>query len=94
MASKTKRVGIFSIARYQLEGIKSIEKIAYNCCKVMIHEMSHMFGLKHCVFHKCVMNGAMYADEENKKPMCILQQKIKNRLLFDLREKNAKRVKI
>ena len=27
-------------------------------CRVMVHEISHMFGLKHCFYYECTMNGA------------------------------------
>ena len=70
LASKIKRVGVFSIARYTLHGLTDPNQIAYNCCKVMVHESAHMFGLKHCLYYRCVMNGALSAAEEEKKPLC------------------------
>ena len=32
--------------------------VTRSCCKVMCHEIGHMFGLPHCIYHECLMNGA------------------------------------
>ena len=70
-ASKTKRAGVFSFARYLIENPDySKQFILYSVCKVMLHEICHMFGLKHCVFYQCLMNGAISPQEENQKPTC------------------------
>jgi len=36
--------------------------------KIVTHEFCHMFGMRHCVYYHCLMNGAMEAEEEDKKP--------------------------
>ncbi|CAF3898058.1 unnamed protein product, partial [Rotaria sp. Silwood1] len=28
------------------------------CVKILLHELSHLFGLKHCIYYTCLMNGA------------------------------------
>lgn len=28
-----------------------------NACYVMVHEIGHMYGLTHCTFYECIMNG-------------------------------------
>ncbi len=94
LASKTKRVGVFSVARYRLSGLVDPCEVVYSCCKVMLHESAHMFGLKHCVYYRCLMNGAMSAEEEAKKPICmatdvrvdmcpVCMRKLQNALGFD-----------
>ena len=27
-------------------------------CKVLAHEACHMFGIEHCVWFRCLMNGS------------------------------------
>eukprot|EP00831_Metopus_contortus_P071208 TRINITY_DN6508_c0_g1_i2.p1 TRINITY_DN6508_c0_g1~~TRINITY_DN6508_c0_g1_i2.p1 ORF type:complete len:328 (-),score=39.78 TRINITY_DN6508_c0_g1_i2:134-1117(-) len=78
-ASKTKRVGVFSIARYGLYGLSDANQVSYNLVRVMIHETAHMFGFKHCLYYRCVMNGAISAEEESLKPLCM-----NNSLIVDL----------
>jgi len=29
----------------------------------MAHELGHMFGLTHCVYYNCLMNGSMNGKE-------------------------------
>jgi len=31
----------------------------------MLHEIGHMFGLKHCVYYECLMNGIMSVEEQD-----------------------------
>ena len=33
----------------------------------MIHEIGHMFGLKHCIYYKCIMNGSNNLAENLQK---------------------------
>ena len=37
--------------------------------KVLSHEMTHMFGLQHCVFYECLMNGSNHLAETDSRPM-------------------------
>lgn len=53
----------------------------------MAHEISHMFGLRHCIYYECLMNGTMSAQELSRKhnhticPVCL--KKLKINLKFD-----------
>jgi len=38
-------------------------------CKVLNHEVGHMFGLEHCVFFHCSMNGANSLAETDLAPL-------------------------
>ena len=56
----------------------------------MMHEVSHMFGLKHCVYYKCLMNGSNSIEESAKKPSslcCICLHKLFYCLNFDIKER-------
>ena len=38
-------------------------------CLLMCHEISHMFGLSHCVYYWCLMNGSNNFKENDAKPL-------------------------
>jgi len=64
-ASFKERVGVFSFARYGAED----KKVALiRAAKVLTHEMGHMFGIKHCTFYQCNMNGANHLTEMDNAP--------------------------
>jgi len=74
-ASLRERVGVYSFARYdpafygQKRG-KDYEKILLRrSCKVLAHETGHMFGLKHCIYFKCALNGSNHLKESDSRPM-------------------------
>ena len=53
----------------------------------MAHEIGHMFGLRHCIYYECLMNGLMSAEEQRAGgirvlcPVCL--KKLKQNLKFD-----------
>ncbi len=59
LASYDKRVGVFSFARYYPRFYGDSNKtdddinkfILYRACKILAHEASHTFGLRHCIFY-------------------------------------------
>ncbi|KAI6654588.1 Archaemetzincin-2-like isoform X1 [Oopsacas minuta] len=40
-------------------------------CRLMVHEISHLFGLGHCIWFSCIMNGAGHLEEDFKQPMFL-----------------------
>jgi archaemetzincin len=38
-------------------------------CKVLAHEIAHMFGIAHCVFFNCLMNGSNHLAESDARPL-------------------------
>jgi archaemetzincin len=42
--------------------------IQFRACKTMSHEISHMFGVRHCIYFECIMNGSNKIAEADKKP--------------------------
>ena len=73
LASLKDRTGVFSFARYDPsffdeEKSANPELIIYRSIRVMTHEIGHMFGIKHCVYYLCNMNGSMSAEEGRNKP--------------------------
>jgi archaemetzincin len=74
-ASLGERVGVYSFARYdpafygEKRG-KDYEKVLLKrSCKVLVHETAHMFGLQHCIYFKCVLNGSNHLKESDSRPM-------------------------
>ena len=41
-------------------------------CRVMAHEIAHMFGLKHCTYYECMMNGSNGPFEGVRQPNATL----------------------
>ncbi|CAE7593755.1 AMZ2 [Symbiodinium natans] len=71
-AKPMERVGVFSFARHspffyhglhasQVSGSASHDQQAIwlrACMRTMVHETCHMFGILHCVYFHCLMNGS------------------------------------
>ena len=48
---------------------KKQEVFLKRCIKVLIHELGHLFGIKHCIFFECIMNGSNHLDEADGRPI-------------------------
>ena len=76
-ASLWDRVGVFSFARYdpafygQRRGKDYQEILLRRSCKVLAHEIAHMFSLKHCIFFSCVLNGSNHLQESDSRPLSL-----------------------
>jgi archaemetzincin len=76
-ASIDERVGIFSLARYDPafwgdeRGRDFRTVILQRSCKVLVHETAHMFGLHHCVYFSCVVNGSNHMVETDRQPQAL-----------------------
>ncbi|CAF3820124.1 unnamed protein product [Rotaria sordida] len=58
------------------------------CIKILLHELGHLFGLKHCIYYVCLMNGANNQIEMDRQtlylcPICL--RKLYSTLQFDVR---------
>lgn len=56
-------------------------------CHNVVREVSRLFGLAHCVYYECLMNGFNNPAEQRRggiKPLCpVCQKKLKLNLRFD-----------
>ena len=73
-ASSRERTGVYSFARYDSafygEAQEGDEKLLLRrSAKVLTHETAHMFGLTHCIFFKCLMNGSNHLQESDARPL-------------------------
>jgi len=95
-ASLRERVGIYSFARYdpafygEKRG-KNYERILLcRSCKVLVHEVGHMFGLTHCIYFRCAMAGSNHLKESDARPMhlCpVCLRKLQHSIGFDVVER-------
>ena len=86
------RTGVYSLARYYSEfwneaPIEPTKLLTLRrSLKVLNHETSHVFGLKHCIFYDCTMNGSNSLEETDRSsihecPVC--HEKLHWNLKFD-----------
>jgi archaemetzincin len=92
-ASLRERVGVYSFARYDpafygQRREENYEKtLLWRSCKVLVHEIAHMFGLTHCIYFKCAMNGSNHLEESDSRPMhlCpVCLRKLQHSTRFDV----------
>jgi archaemetzincin len=58
------------------------------CVKILLHEVGHLFGLKHCIYYICLMNGANHEVEMDQQPLYLCPvclRKLYSTLQFDVR---------
>jgi len=73
-ASLTARTAVYSFARYDPafygQSLKDGKQLALlRSCKVLAHETGHMFGMKHCIYYSCLMNGSNSMGETDAQPL-------------------------
>jgi archaemetzincin len=73
-ASLREPIGVYSFARYDPgfygEQVEDAEKLMLRrSCKVLAHETAHMFGIEHCIFFHCLMNGSNHLEESDARPL-------------------------
>ncbi len=73
-ASIYSRTGIYSFVRYDpafwrdARGRDYKDVILRRSCRVLAHEVGHMFGLWHCIYYDCVLNGGNNMVESDASP--------------------------
>ena len=75
MASLRERVGVQSFARQDPAffgdprpadwKMQLLRRVSWT----LVHEISHMFGLSHCVFFECVVAGSNHQAEADRRPL-------------------------
>jgi archaemetzincin len=95
-ASLRERVGVYSFARYdpafygEARGPNYETLLLRRSCKVLAHETGHMFGLAHCTFFNCLMNGSNHLAESDRRPLhlCpVCLRKLQWSIAFDVLER-------
>jgi archaemetzincin len=97
-ASLRERVGVYSFARYDPAFYGEPRRSGYETlllrrsCKVLAHETGHMFGLTHCPYFNCLMNGSNHLVESDRRPLhlCpVCLRKLQWSIGFDVAERDA-----
>ena len=76
-ASLRKRTGVFSFARfdpafYDEPAPPDVETVILRrSCHTLAHEICHMFGMQHCIFFACAVNGSNNLDENDSRPLHV-----------------------
>ena len=81
-ASYSKRVGVFSFARFSdsfFDNNKTFvfdNYLLYHSCNTLTHEICHTFKIRHCIYYICLMNGYNSLEEVEKQtlyecPVCL-----------------------
>lgn len=92
-ASLKQRVGVFSFSRFDPtfwgeKRKKNHKRIFFSrCCKLVSHETGHMFGMRHCIYYRCNMNGVNSLEEGDRSPayLCpVCLRKLHYVLHFDV----------
>ncbi|CAF1473735.1 unnamed protein product [Rotaria magnacalcarata] len=101
-ASPLDGFGVYSFARLDPLFFKSSNKlnntpltdehriiIRRRCVKILLHEVGHLFGLKHCIYYVCLMNGANHEIEMDRQPLYLCPvclRKLHSTLQFDVKQ--------
>jgi archaemetzincin len=90
-ATLNRRVGIYSFARYTgsaaNEPTVATQLALRRAAKVLAHETGHMFGMQHCTYYSCLMNGCNHLGELDGVPLhlCpVCLRKLQAAVGFDL----------
>src|SRR5881392_2116463 len=92
-ASVRERVGVYSFARYDAAFFGAPRSSGYEAFllrrsfKVLAHETGHMFGLAHCTYFNCLMNGSNHLVEADRRPLhlCpVCLRKLQWSIAFDV----------
>lgn len=72
-ASPQDRLGIWSLYRYGDPGRdpESYRLFLKRTIKIATHEAGHLFGLGHCIYYECNMNGSNHLAEADRQPLCL-----------------------
>lgn len=74
-AALHERVGVYSFARYdpRFYGEELTRNgrtlILRRSCNVLAHEACHLFGIEHCIWYRCLMNGSNHLAESDARPL-------------------------
>ncbi len=95
-ASLKERTGVYSFARYEPRFYGETSKAGddklalLRSFKVLAHESAHMFGMEHCVYLRCIMNGSNHLDETDASPvhLCpVCLRKLQDSIGFNVAER-------
>lgn len=66
-ASLENRVGVWSLYRLNYGGRADL--FLERTMKIAVHEVGHMFSMRHCTKYECVMSGTNHLGETDRRPI-------------------------
>ena len=66
-ASLEDRVGVWSL--YRLDDKTGFDRFLKRTLKIAVHEVGHMFSMRHCTKYECVMSGTNHLAETDRRPI-------------------------
>ena len=99
LANIQQRVGVFSFARFDpaFWGKNRPDNyenyLLYRSCNTLTHEICHTFGMLHCIYYNCLMNGSNSLKEQIKRPLIecpVCLRKLHEVIGFDCKERYNK----
>ena len=99
LANIQQRVGVFSFARFDpaFWGENRPDNyenyLLYRSCNTLTHEICHTFGILHCIYYNCLMNGSNSLEEQIKRPLIecpVCLRKLHEVIGFDCKERYNK----
>ena len=99
LASYYKKVCVFSFARFdplffgENRPPNFDNYLLYRSCNTLVHEICHTFGLSHCIYYKCLMNGSNSLEEQLRRPLIecpVCLRKLYEVIGFDCKERYKK----
>ncbi|MEJ7860093.1 MAG: archaemetzincin [Pyrinomonadaceae bacterium] len=66
-ANLKNRVGVWSL--FRLQKFADFEQFLTRTLKIAVHEIGHLFSIKHCTKYECVMSGTNHLAETYKRPI-------------------------
>jgi archaemetzincin len=93
------RVGVYSFARYDPAFYGGPRRgnwphlLLHRSCKVLAHETAHVFGIQHCTFYHCLMNGSNHLAESDARPLRLCPvdlRKLYDSVGFEVEERYAR----
>lgn len=66
-ASLENRVGVWSL--WRLDDNADLDTFLRRTMKISVHEVGHMFSMRHCTKYECVMSGSNHLGETDRRPI-------------------------
>lgn len=66
-ASLENRVGVWSL--FRLDDAANFDTFLRRTMKISVHEIGHMFRMRHCTKYECVMSGTNHLGETDRRPI-------------------------
>lgn len=80
-ASLKDRVGVWSLYRNG-DPKTEFSLVLLRTIKTAVHEIAHMFSIKHCIAYQCCLNGSNSREESDSRPLWLCPEDLTKVLLF------------